>query len=96
MRAGFTDEPLNGIAARWTASSVNGIAINALLPKLSLRLACRITRTKIAVNTSSITNAEPSPTPAPGFVAVEATSSWFVTISKTSDARMPPRNCEIQ
>jgi hypothetical protein len=29
-RAGFTDAPLNGIAARWIATSVSGIASSAV------------------------------------------------------------------
>ena len=33
-RAGLTDEPLNGISAKWIASSVSGIATSAVPPKL--------------------------------------------------------------
>jgi hypothetical protein len=40
----------------------------ALEPRRSLRLDCRITSTKIVVNESSITNAAPSPVA--GFAAV--------------------------
>ena len=32
VRAGFTDEPVNGISATWIENSVNGIAISALGP----------------------------------------------------------------
>src|SRR5215471_19518413 len=89
VRAGLTDEPLKGIAARWIATRVSGIAISALGPKRSLRVAWRMTSTKIAVMTNSITQAVPSEE---GFVAVEATSALVVARSRISEARTAPAN----
>src|SRR5262249_49384022 len=94
VRAGLTDAPLKGIAANWVTASASGIATSAVPPYTSLRVTWRMTTTKIAVNATSITKAEPFPED--GVVAVAATSAFEVASSSSSEARMAPANCATQ
>src|SRR6266498_2190355 len=60
VRAGLTPAPENGMAATWMETSVSGMATRALPVYRELFVDCRMTRTRIAVKTTSSRNALPS------------------------------------
>jgi hypothetical protein len=96
VRAGFSDAPLIGIAARCAATSVKGIASRAVPRIRSLLVDWRITRTKIVVRRNSIQKASQADDATPGIVAVDATASWSNAASTASAARTAPTNWAIQ
>ena len=62
VRAGFIDAPLIGLANRPSRATVAPTAMAALWPMLRLPVAvCRMTLTRIAVSTISMTKARQSP-----------------------------------
>ena len=67
-RAGFTDEPVNGTIAKWMTIRVSGITKAAWVG--AFFVATRITMTKNAVKSRSITTAWMSSIPYPGRVSV--------------------------
>ena len=95
LRAGFTDEPLNGTIAQWIASSVSPIATKTVLRDDSLFVTARMTIMKSAEQKSSAKKAPRTPCD-PGTVAARATSSLDDISSSASAARTAPANCAIQ
>src|SRR3954463_13749317 len=81
-RAGLTDAPDREAAAKWIATSVNGMA-NGARPAARF-VETRITRMKAAVKTISRMSAPIAVMPCPGAVTPAATADCPATTNKTA------------